>query len=175
MSGRRAVFLDRDGVLNESEVRNGRPYAPTAVENFHVLPEAPAAVVALREAGYLAIVVTNQKDIGEGRTPWSVYQEMTDLLRAAIPLDDILVCTRVDECDCYKPNPGMLLEGAARHQVDLSNSVMVGDRWRDIGAGHAAGCRTVFVDRNYDEPLRHTPDAIVKDVAEAAQWILRNR
>lgn len=175
MSLRRAVFLDRDGVLNVSDVRGGRPYAPTRLEDFEIYPEAPAAVASLRSAGFAAIVVTNQKDIGTGKTPWGLYQKMTARLRAAIELDDVLVCARADECENYKPNPGMLLEGAARHQINLAQSYMVGDRWRDIGAGRAAGCRTILVDRGYTEAQPYEPDLIAKDIADAADKILRGQ
>lgn len=168
----RAVFLDRDGVLNQSEVRGGRPFAPRELEDFRLLPGATEAVVRLKEAGFRTIVVTNQKDVGEGLVAMEIVEAMHERLRAAMPLDAIYVCTCIDECACYKPNPGMLLEAAKEFGIDLAASYMVGDRWRDIGAGVRAGCRTIFIDRGYDEALRDAPDHRARDLGEAATLIL---
>jgi D-glycero-D-manno-heptose 1,7-bisphosphate phosphatase len=172
MTLRRGAFLDRDGVLNRAIVRDGRPYAPRSLADFEVLPEAPAAVRRLQQAGYVTVVVTNQKDVGAGLTSATTLAAMHARLRAAMPLDDIRVCTCVDECECYKPRPGMLLEAARDWGIDLTASVMIGDRWRDIGAGRAAGCRTVFIDRGYGEALRDTPDLVAGDLAGAVDLIL---
>ncbi|MBV9834061.1 MAG: HAD family hydrolase [Alphaproteobacteria bacterium] len=168
----RAAFLDRDGVLNQSIVRDGRPYAPRRLEDFVILPEAPAAVRRLKKAGFLIVVATNQKDVGEGLTTRETLDAMHAVLCEAVPVDDIRVCTCVDECPCYKPNPGMLLDAARDLDIDLSASVMIGDRWRDIGAGHNAGCKTVFIDRGYAESLRHTPDLVATDLADAVDKLL---
>lgn len=168
----RAAFLDRDGVLNQAIVRDGRPYAPRRLEDFRILPEAPDAMRRLRDAGYLLIVATNQKDVGEGLLARETLEAMHARLRDAMPVDDIRVCTCVDECACYKPNPGMLLDAARDWNIDLSASVMIGDRWRDVGAGRNAGCRTVFIDRGYAETLRHTPDMVATDLADAVDKLL---
>lgn len=169
----RAVFLDRDGVLNLSEVRDGRPYAPTRLEDFVVAPGAPEAVAALHAAGLKTIVVTNQKDVGAGVTALSTVEAMHDLLRAAMPLDGIKVCTCVDECPCYKPNIGMFEEASAEFGLDLSASYMVGDRWRDVSAGIRAGCTTVFIDLGYSESLRDQPHHQVSRIGEACDLILQ--
>lgn len=172
---KRAVFLDRDGVLNRSMVRDGRPYAPTRLEDFTLLTGVPAAVDRLREAGFLAIVVTNQPDIATGKQTLATLSDMHKRLRERITLDDIRVCSHADAelCACRKPKPGMLLAAAQDHGIDLAHSYMIGDRWRDIAAGQAAGCMTIFVDRGYDEPRPDSPDAIVADLPQAADWILR--
>lgn len=169
---RRAAFLDRDGVLNRSIVRDGRPYAPQRLEDFDILPEAAGAVARLKAAGYVVIVATNQKDIETGKTKRETLDAMHDRLRAAVAVDDIRVCTCIDECPCYKPNPGMLLEAARDWNIDLSASVMIGDRWRDIGAGRNAGCVTVFIDRGYAEDTRFTPDLTATDLADAVDRLL---
>jgi D-glycero-D-manno-heptose 1,7-bisphosphate phosphatase len=168
----RAAFLDRDGVLNQAIVRDGRPYAPRRLADFIVLREAPEAVRRLKDAGYLIVVATNQKDVGAGLLARETLDAMHAHLRLAVAVDDIRVCTCVDECPCYKPNPGMLLDAARDWNIDLSASVMIGDRWRDVGAGKNAGCRTVFIDRGYAEPLRHTPDLIATDLADAVDKLL---
>jgi D-glycero-D-manno-heptose 1,7-bisphosphate phosphatase len=169
---RQAAFLDRDGVLNRAIVRGGRPYAPRTLAEFTILPEAAAAVRRLKAAGYLTIVVTNQKDVGAGLMSRETLDRMHDILSGSMPLDDIRVCTCVDECPCYKPNPGMLTEAAKDWNINLSASVMVGDRWRDVGAGKNAGCRTILIDRGYAERRPANPDMVASDLAEAVEHLL---
>lgn len=176
-SPRRAAFLDRDGVINRNEVRDGRPYAPTALANFEILPGARDAIAALRGAGYLVVVVTNQPDVGAGRQSHAVIEQMHDILRREVLVDDIEVCFHVDgdDCQCRKPKPGMLLNAAAKHNIDLSRSWMVGDRWRDIEAGQAVGCQTVFVDYNYPNERRpERVDIVVRSLEEAVPFMLRD-
>ena len=112
-----------------------------------------------------------------GETRWRMVPEDATG-RARLPLlDDILVCchTDSDRCDCRKPSPGMLLAAAKKHGIDLSNSFMVGDRWRDIDAGYNAGCRTILIDYGYSERApEHAPDLKVKSLREAADWIIRS-
>jgi len=178
VTGRPAVFLDRDGVLNRSLVRDGRPYAPRTLSDFHILPEAPAALTRLKAAGYLLVVVTNQPDIGNALVAPSIVETMHDLLRAALPVDDIRCCphTREDGCSCRKPRPGMLLDAAAEWDIDLAASVMIGDRAGDMAAGRAAGCgRCVFIDRGYVETGANVDaDIVAPDLGEAVARLLRS-
>lgn len=171
----RAVFLDRDGVLSKSIVRDGRPYAPTSLSEFELLPGVVDATRTLHERGFLLIVVTNQPDVGAGRVPRDVVEVMNAELRRRLPLDDIKVCYHVDQdgCGCRKPKPGMLIEAAAQWGIDLRASVIVGDRWRDIEAGQAARCKTVFVDAGYEEKALVRPaDAVVPSLDAAARLII---
>ncbi len=170
---RRAVFLDRDGVINRSDVREGKPFAPLRVEEFDILPGVPEAVDTLKTAGFLVIVTTNQKDIGLGLASMDVLEAMHDKLRAEVLVDDICVCTCGETCHRYKPNPGMLLDAARQWDIDLAASVMVGDRWRDVDAGKAAGCLTYFIDCDYSESLNHAPDHTVSDLPGAVRHILK--
>lgn len=171
---RQAVFLDRDGTLNRSAVRDGKPFAPTRLEDFRVLPGVPEAVARLRAAGYLAIVVTNQPDIATGKNSWEVLNAMHARLAAEVGVDDIFVCphTDADGCGCRKPKPGLILAAAAKWGIDPRRSVMVGDRWSDIAAGRAAGCRTVFIDRGYTKDKTATgADLTVASLAVASDAI----
>ncbi|MFN4284052.1 MAG: D-glycero-alpha-D-manno-heptose-1,7-bisphosphate 7-phosphatase [Alphaproteobacteria bacterium] len=171
-----AVFIDRDGVLNVNEVRNGKPYAPTRAADFRLLPGVEDAARRLKEAGFLLIVATNQPDIANGITAQAELDAMHALLRKKVPVDDIRICyhTDADRCDCRKPRPGLLLAAAQDHGIDLPRSYMVGDRWRDVAAGKAAGCAaSVLVKYDYDEPEPDSPDAVVASLSEAADWILR--
>ena len=171
---KRAVFLDRDGVLNRSRVREGRPCAPVSLAEFELLPGVAEAVTGLRKAGFLLIVVTNQPDVASGVVSREVLEQIHQELRVLLPIDDIKVCCHVEEdgCTCRKPKPGMLLEAAREWSIDLNRSFMVGDRWRDVSAGKAAGCRTIFVDYGYAERLIDPPDFRVTSLREAASIIL---
>lgn len=170
-----AIFLDRDGVINRNIVRNGRPYAPTSVDDFILLPGVPEAVAAFCAAGYLVIVATNQPDISTGKQSRATLDLMHDRMRQAFSVDDIEVCPHVDQdnCACRKPKPGMLFNAAEKHDIDLARSWMIGDRWRDVEAGHAAGCRTILVDYDYPaEPRPKRPDAVVRSLSEAVPVVL---
>lgn len=171
---RAAVFLDRDGVLNGCLVRNGKPYAPRTAAQFRLLPGVRSGVHALREAGYLIVVVTNQPDIGNGLVDPAVVEAMHDRLRAALAPDSIEVCPHSQDagCDCRKPKPGLLARAAARLGIDPARSFMVGDRWSDVAAGAAFGCCTVLVQRGYAEALRVPPDIVVGSMPAAARAIL---
>ncbi|MBI3457760.1 MAG: HAD family hydrolase [Candidatus Rokubacteria bacterium] len=173
----RAVFLDRDGVINEVLLRDGRPLAPSSVGEVRLRPGVAEAIGRLRRAGFLIVVVTNQPDVGKGLVRREAVEAIHEALRRQLPLDDLKVCYHVDAdgCACRKPKPGLLLEAARERAIDLGQSVMVGDRWRDIAAGRAAGCRTVLVRASYDERPAERPDAVVDSLSEASAWILSGR
>ena len=170
----KAVFLDRDGVINANLERDGKPVAPTSLAEFRILPGVIEAARRLKDAGFLLIVVTNQPDVATGRTPKATMEAMHAEILRQLPIDDIMVCLHVDadDCGCRKPKPGLILQAAAKYGIDLPSSTVVGDRWRDIHAGQAAGCRTIFVDYGYaqDQPAR--PDKVVRSLCEAAEFIL---
>lgn len=173
---RPAVFLDRDGVINVSIVREGKPYAPATVEEFTLLPGVVEACRQLKDAGFLLVVATNQPNVGRGTQAQAVVEAMHAKMCAALPVDRVEVCYHAGrgepECECRKPEPGMLRRAAAELGIDLQKSFMVGDRWRDIDCGQAAGCRTIFVDYHYDEALRAQPDFFCASLPEAARIIL---
>lgn len=170
----RAVFLDRDGVINEVVLREGKPYPPASVEALQILPGVPEALARLHEAGLKLVVVTNQPDVRTGTQRREVVEEMHARLTRELAIDDIRVCYHVesDGCACRKPAPGMLQDAASALGLDLSRSFLVGDRWRDVGAGRAAGCRTFFIDRGYRESAAKDPDFVVSSLPEAAAIIL---
>jgi D-glycero-D-manno-heptose 1,7-bisphosphate phosphatase len=167
----RVVFLDRDGVLNRAQVIDGVPSPPASVEALEILPGVAEALDRLRAARFRLVVVTNQPDVARGTQSREAVEAIHDELKRRLPLDEIRVCYHddADACPCRKPRPGLLLQGGA---FDPAASVMVGDRWRDIDAGRAAGCATVFVDGGHGEPLRSAPDVRVSTLTEAADWIL---
>jgi len=175
VSGRsRAVFLDRDGVINEAIVRGGKPYPPSSVAEFRLLPGVAQACEALHKAGFLLIIATNQPDVGRGTMKQELVEEIHRFITEQLPIDRIEVCYDPGGSPSpnRKPNPGMLLEAAKELEIDLTNSFMVGDRWRDIDCGAAAGCRTIFIDYGYSEELRKTPDYRTKDLLSAVPIIV---
>ena len=172
-----AVFLDRDGVLNRAVIRDGKPYPPSSAEAVEILPGVPQALEELRSAGFLLLVVTNQPDVGKGSQSRDAVEAIHSNLRSQLPIDEIFVCYHVDAdaCNCRKPAPGMLEQAAARFGLHLPACYMVGDRWRDVDAGHRAGCRTILLDYGYQERAADNEPAVrVKSLVEAAGWILQD-
>jgi len=178
----RAVFLDRDGTLN---VERELVRSPDEVE---LIPGVPEALRSLSEAGFLLIVVTNQSARARG---WlteeelsAVHERLRTLLAShGVHLDDIVHCPHHPTegapplqaiCECRKPAPGLLLESAARHRIDLAQSWMVGDAIRDMEAGHRAGVRCLLLrtGKGAEESSSFDPSRVVDDLASAASRIL---
>jgi D-glycero-D-manno-heptose 1,7-bisphosphate phosphatase len=168
----RAVFLDRDGVLVREIVIDGVARAPLRLSDFHIVSDAPDNVGRLHAAGFRCVVFTNQPEVARGLLAWDTLQDMHDSLRASTGVDEILTCPHDegDGCTCRKPHPGMLLTAARSAGIRLEESFVVGDRWRDIGAGHAAGCYSILIERAYSGAA--SPDARVDTLAEAVDMIL---
>jgi len=173
----RAVFLDRDGVINRALERDSKPYPPRNLSEFEILPGVAAACARLRQAGYLLVVATNQPDVGRGTLKQETVETIHAEMCRQLPIDRVEVCyhpgAEQSDCDCRKPKPGMLLRAGRELGIDLRQSWMVGDRWRDVDCGRAAGCRTIFIDRGYAEELRQKPHFSAGNLAEAADIILR--
>jgi len=171
---RRAVFLDRDGVINRAIVRDGKPYPPASLVELEILPGVHEALQKLHDANYLLVVVTNQPDVARGSAKREDVEEMNAFLSSQLPIDDFKTCYHDsgDKCGCRKPLPGALLEAAQAHNIDLSKSFMVGDRWRDVEAGASAGCKTFFINYRYAEQKPDSPDFIVSSLLEAKTIIL---
>lgn len=171
---RQAVFLDRDGVINRAYVRDGKPYPPQNLAELEILPGVEEALVALRAAGYMLIVVTNQPDVARGTVRRETVEGINNHLSSCLPIDEFRTCYHDsdDGCDCRKPAPGALLSAAQIHAIDLGQSYMVGDRWRDTEAGEQAGCKTIFLDYGYDEKQPASVDYRVKSLCEATKIIL---
>lgn len=171
---RRAVFLDRDGVINRALVRDGRPYPPANLAEVEILSGVPDALAALHDAGFMLIVVTNQPDVARGTTLVVAVEEINNYLASCLPIDEFRTCYHdsSDGCDCRKPLPGAIMTAASQHEIDLGVSYMVGDRWRDIEAGQRAGCTTIFIDYGYDEKQPESVNYRVRSLEEASQFIL---
>lgn len=173
-----AVFLDRDGVINRAIIRDGKPYPPANLEDLVFFPGTFEAIQSLRSSGYIVIVVTNQPDVAKDVQSKEVVESIHGIIRQHLQVDDIKVCYHVDEdkCGCRKPKPGMILDAAQEYSIDLAGSYMIGDRWRDIKAGKAAGCKTILIrpEVSYNEPQSQGMDAVVDSLYAAAAFILKN-
>jgi len=171
---RPAVFLDRDGVLNEAIVRDGKPFPPQSPDELVVIPGIADACARLRAHGLVLVVVTNQPDIARGRQSESAVAAINASLRRQVEVDALYVCPHDndDGCTCRKPKPGMLLRAAEDLGLDLGRSFLVGDRWSDIEAGQSAGCRTVYIKNGYQEKEPTAPDRVMGNPVEALDWIL---
>lgn len=167
-----AVFLDRDGVLNALIEGDGEVRSPRSREEFALEDGAAEVVGRLRGAGFRVFVVTNQPDVARGKLPLAELVWMNAQVRARLRVDDLRVCPHddADRCDCRKPRPGMLNVLARRWGVELAESYMVGDTWKDIAAGRAAGCHTILLRRVYNAGVE--ADHTAASLAEAAELIL---
>lgn len=172
---RPCLFLDRDGVVNESVVRGGKPYPPSTPEEVRYITGILELCQSAKQAGWLVIIATNQPDVGRGTMARSTVEAIHDSMRRDLPLDDIEVCYDPGQGQpsaFRKPAPGMLLHAAEKHGIDLPSSIMVGDRWRDVACGKAAGCRTIFIDYDYDEEMKEVPDITVPSLSAAIPVLL---
>lgn len=171
---RRAVFLDRDGVINNAVVKNGRPYPPRSLRELRIDKDAPSALSKLKRLGFLLIVVTNQPDIARGTITAETVRQINKKLMLELPIDDIRVCPHDDagKCGCRKPEPGLIIAAAKEYLIDLKKSFMIGDRHKDIEAGHRAGLKTVFIDHGYIETENLSPDCTVYSLKDGIEWIL---
>lgn len=173
MTLRPAIFLDRDGVLIAPIVREGKPYAAASPDQVRMMDGVTKACRELSDLGYLLVMTTNQPDVARGKIHRTFVEDTNAALARELALDGIEVCMHdnQDACPCRKPLPGLMLQAARKLPIDLSRSIVVGDRWRDIEAGRNAGCRTVLIDYHYDEVLRSQPDHTAPSLQAAVDWI----
>ena len=175
MTGRHpAVFLDRDGVLNEAIVRNGNPYSPSSLEEVRIAPEARAACSQLRMAGLTTVMVTNQPEVARGTITLQRAEMICQIVAEEVGIDAVRMCPHDDgdHCGCRKPAPGMLLDAAENLYLDLEASYLVGDRWNDVEAGRQAGVRTALLQRKYGNEQAVVADFADKSLLTVVEWII---
>lgn len=167
----RAIFFDRDGVINRVVFRAGRPCSPRSACQFALLNDARESLRRSRANGFLNIVVTNQPDISRGLMEAAELEAMHRRIRETLAVDDIVVCPHddADRCDCRKPRPGMLLAAARKWDIDLKMSFMIGDQSKDVEAGRAAGCLAILIDSPYNQDVE--ADVRARDLAAALRMI----
>lgn len=165
---KKALFIDRDGVINKSIIRNGKPYAPINFLEFEMLDGVEEAFYLLKKSEYMSIIVTNQPDIASGKQTLLSLNKLHNYLQEKYSIDLIRVCPHKEEdgCDCRKPKPGMIISASKKLNININFSYMIGDRWTDILCGQRAGCKENFyIDNNYsekkpDKPFTHVPSLL---------------
>ncbi len=172
---KKAVFLDRDGVINQTIFRRGKPRAPYTLEEFTFLPGVPEAVDFLKDEGFLIVVVTNQPDVARGWVTRDAVDLVNHHVKETLNVLEVKSCfhTEHDACACRKPAPGMLLEASEAYGIDLKESFMIGDRMSDIEAGKRAGCRTILIGEGEGGEKIVTPDHQAESLLLATGWIVQ--
>jgi len=170
----KAIFLDRDGVLNKAIVKNRKPYPPSKIEEFEILPGVFEAIQLLRDSGFKLIVVTNQPDVGRGVINIEIVEEINNLIIKQLKVDEIISCFHddSDNCECRKPKTGMILQAVKKWHIDLSISYLIGDRWRDIQTAKNIGLTSILIKYDYDEK-QIKADFQCTNLREAANFILK--
>lgn len=171
---KRAVFLDRDGVLNSAILVDGLPRAPTKISQIHILDDAASSVQKLKLSDYIVVTITNQPDVARGVADINDMKFINDTISRSVGVDHSYICFHddLDRCYCRKPNPGNIFKAAIDLNLDLDGSFMVGDRWRDIEAGYKAGCECFFINYLYRERKPTAPYTEVSCLSEAVDLIL---
>jgi D-glycero-D-manno-heptose 1,7-bisphosphate phosphatase len=170
----KAIFLDRDGVLNKAIVRNRKPYPPSTIDELEILEGVYEGVELLKHSGYRLIVITNQPDVSRGLTTIEKVNEINNSIIQLLNVDEIMCCFHDDNenCECRKPKPGMILEAVKKWNIDLSVSYLIGDRWRDIQTAKNIGLTSILIKYDYDEK-KINADFECNNLEEAANYILK--
>ena len=170
---KKAVLLDRDGVINKAIIKNGLPTSPNSLDELEILPDVKESILRLKKLNFICIVVTNQPDVPRGKFSKDTVIKINNFLKKEIKLDDIFVCYHDDKdnCNCRKPKPGLLLQASKKWNVDFKKSFMIGDRWRDIQAGEKVGCKTIYLDYKYKDIKPKKPDFVTNTLLNAVYFI----
>lgn len=170
---KKAIFLDRDGVINESFVIDGKPFPPRKIKELKII-ESSIEAVKLFKQHFFVFIITNQPDVARGLMHIDDLTAINNKIKELFNVDEIFSCIHDDKdlCLCRKPMPGMILSAAEKYNIDLTQSFVVGDRWKDIEAGIKSGCKTVFIDYNYSEKKPQKYNYKVKTLLEFAHILL---
>lgn len=165
--------MDRDGTLNKVIIRDGRPFPPEELKEFELLEGVKDALDIFKSQGFIPIVVTNQPDFARGKSTLEQIESLNNMVRKNLNIEHIYTCLHddQDDCLCRKPKPGLLVQAAYELNIELTASIMIGDRWRDIQAGQAAGCSCYYIDYNYIELQPKQPFERVQSLFDAAKKI----
>ena len=169
---RPAIFFDRDGIINEVIMRDGAACSPRVASAFYFKSGICEAFQAAKDGGFLRIIVTNQPDVERGQIPRHEYEAMQTLVRKTLEPDGFEACEASSNADRRKkPNPGMLLDAAAQLGVDLKNSWIVGDTWKDVQAGRSAGVRSILLATDYNADAQPTADFCFPSLGDIVSFI----
>ncbi len=168
----KAIFWDRDGVINEVTVVNNKTFCPRKFIDFKLTPGISNHFQKTKELEFKNIIVTNQPDIARGSMTMEALNEMHGLLEKELLVDEINYCPHDNgQCDCRKPQPGLITKSAQKNNIDLSRSYIIGDAKNDMLAGRAAGCKTILLQRDYNDDAVEFADYIVTNINEMFNFI----
>jgi D-glycero-D-manno-heptose 1,7-bisphosphate phosphatase len=172
---KQGVFIERDGILNRVRVERQHQVSPLTLEEFRVNKAMVPLLNKLKDAGLLLIATTNQPGLSRGYQSRRELDRMHDLLRRALPLDDILICPHdeTDRCPCHKPKPGLLVEAGFKYHLDLDHSFVISDKWQDAEAARAAGCTSLLLQSPWVGNVHR--DFLLPDLNAVVDKILRLR
>ena len=167
------VFIERDGILNEARVERQHQVSPLMLEEFKINMAAAPLLKKLKAAGLTIIVTTNQPGISRGYLMRRELDRMHDLLRRALPIDDLLICAHddTDDCPCRKPKPGLFTEAAFKWRLNLDRSFVISDKWQDAEAARSVGCTSLLVKSPWIGTAHH--DFVLPDLAAVVEKILQ--
>ena len=172
----KAVFLDRDGVINEVNIKNGLPFSPNSLDDLSIFPGVKEAIIKLKKLNFICLVVTNQPDVSRGKITKEEVIKINQFIINETNVDEFFICYHddLDNCNCRKPKPGLLLNAAKKWNIDFKSSYLIGDRWRDINAGNAVGCNTIFLDYGYNDIKPQKPNFVTDSLIKASEIIEKN-
>ena len=150
----KGLFLDRDGVVNHSVIRYNKPYAPLNIKQVKIIPAIKNVIKFAKKNGFKVFIITNQPDVSRGLTKKEKVEEINKFINKELcDVDYIFTCyhDNQDQCECRKPKPGAFIALSQKYNIDLTKSIMVGDRAKDIEAAKNANCSSVFIDYGYNE------------------------
>jgi D-glycero-D-manno-heptose 1,7-bisphosphate phosphatase len=152
MTKNKALFLDRDGILNKALVDRGKPLSPRTIKDLKINFFLKKYLNKLRK-NYLLIVISNQPDVAKNLVKKNIIERQNKILKKFFLINDFFVCyhQNKDKCKCRKPKIGLIKFAKKKYNINLSKSILIGDRWKDISAGNKAGCRSVYIDFGYKE------------------------
>lgn len=170
----KAVILDRDGVINEVFLQNGNPIPPRSLDELRIILGVSEAIHLLKSHGFIVLCLTNQPDVSRGTMTREGVEEINKHLEEELQIQEIFVCFHDDRdrCECRKPKPGGIEYFLAKYNLGRSSTYMIGDRWKDIEAGRAAGVNTVYIARDYAEKAPKDYTFSAPDLLTAAGQIV---
>ena len=153
MEKNKAFFFDRDGILNKSILKKNKPYSPRNLRELRLNLELVEFIKKLKKKNFKIIVITNQPDIKSGKLNKYTLKVINLIIKKKFCIDDIFICIhgKNENCHCRKPKPGMIIKASEKWNINLKKSFFVGDRWKDMQAGEIMGCKTIFIDYDYNE------------------------
>lgn len=172
----KAFFLDRDGVINRTLLKKGKPVAPRKFKEFKILKNVDKSLIFLKKKGFKNIVITNQPDVKKGLTENNLLKKINNKIKSKLKIDDIFVCIHIesDKCKCRKPNIGLILKAKKKWNIDFKKSYLIGDRWRDIYLANRLKINCFYIDKNYKEKKPKKFNYKVKNLFDAIKEIKKN-